>query len=125
MAAARQAAVVLGSDGRPGAARVAGGCSPAGRIVRVALPSASATVKRSVGLVEREPPTAVVHEVVMAVTERDEVVEIGETVELPEPDMVDLAPVERRRAALDGAGAVDGSQRSTLLPVGGSPCSPQ
>ncbi len=58
--------------------------------------------ERSVGLVERESPAAVVNEVMVAEAEGDEVVEIGEPVELPEPDVMDLTPVERCRAAVNG-----------------------
>ncbi len=61
--------------------------------------------QRAVASVEREPPAGVVDEVVVAVAERYEVGEVGEPVELPEPDVAGTYRVDVWYAANAGYNA--------------------
>ena len=62
-------------------------------------------------------PSAFVDDVVVATTQREQVVEIGVTAQVPFVDVVDLAAVELDVAAVEGARAVHRPQGTSLALV--------
>ena len=67
---------------------------------------------------EFESPALFVDEVMMSRAQREQVVEVGASAELPGDQVVDLAALEWCFAAGEGAGAVDGAQGAALGAVG-------
>ena len=67
---------------------------------------------------QRELPSGVVHLGVVVGAQREEVVEVGAPTVAPPDHMVQLAAVVPDTAAGDRTPSVQGSQRSSLRPVG-------
>src|SRR5207344_1886893 len=70
----------------------------------------------------RQGPVALVHQVMMGLTKRQQIRDVGRaTVAGPPADVMDTARLERHRAAGMTAGAMHRPQCSTLLAVDGAP----